>query len=309
MVKFNEEELKQLFVEIKANNKTAFEKFYTGYNKMVYGIAFSILKNKQDSEDVVQTVFTKIYEIDKNKLPTDKEASWIYTTTKNEAITLLRKKNNNINLEDIYEIADEDKEINEIINQDSFNKLLSKLNDKEKEIISLKIVANLSFEQIAKLLNEPTGTIKWRYYKSTNRLKLMLSNLAMFIITFIIGAKVLSNKQEQDSVAQESIKDENTLQENVEQNVLLEENKSQASDKYNDNLLENYDKVENNTCQNNNSVENKIEEEIIQEPASSETNYVGIGVIGISIVFLTITIISIVFFKKYQLKRNKKTSK
>ena len=71
MGKVNKDELKELFIEIKHNNQIAFEKLYSRYNKLVYGIAYSILKNKQDSEDVVQTVFSKILE--KDKLPTDKE--------------------------------------------------------------------------------------------------------------------------------------------------------------------------------------------------------------------------------------------
>lgn len=49
---------------------------------MIYGIAFSILKNKEDSEDVVQIVFSKLYVLDKEKLPKEKEATWLYSVTK-----------------------------------------------------------------------------------------------------------------------------------------------------------------------------------------------------------------------------------
>lgn len=202
MVKINEKELKEIFEGIRNKNQTSFEKLYSKYNKLVYGIAFSILKNSQDAEDIVQIVFEKIYHIDKSKLPTDKEASWLYTTTKNEAITLLRKRNNHLELEYIYEIEDENNEISEIISQDSYNRLISKLNDKEKEIVSLKILANLSFNEISNLLNEPIGTIKWRYYKSIHNLRLLLSNLGMFVITFIIGMEtLLSNKKSNQEIS------------------------------------------------------------------------------------------------------------
>lgn len=70
-----------------------FENVYKKYNKMLYGIAFSILKNKEDSEDIVQTVFSKLYTMDKNKMPKDKETTWLYTVTKNEVLLFLRKKN------------------------------------------------------------------------------------------------------------------------------------------------------------------------------------------------------------------------
>lgn len=102
MKKINEEELKELFIELKNDNKIVFEKLYNKYNKLVYGIAFSILKNKEDSEDVVQNVMSKLYNLDKSKLPIYKETSWLYTVTKNEAISIIRKKDKEINLEDIY---------------------------------------------------------------------------------------------------------------------------------------------------------------------------------------------------------------
>ena len=67
MGKINKEELKELFIEFKNGSQQEFEKLYTKYNKLVYGIAFSILKNQQDAEDIVQIVFTKIYGIEMTK--------------------------------------------------------------------------------------------------------------------------------------------------------------------------------------------------------------------------------------------------
>lgn len=299
MAKINEKELKEIFLELRSNKETAFEKLYTNYNKMVYGIAFGILKNKQDSEDIVQAVFTKIYQLENNKLPTDKEASWLYTITKNQAITLLRKKNNNLDIESIYEIADEDNDINNVINQDSYNRLISKLNSKEKEILSLKVISNLSFEQIGKLLNEPTGTVKWRYYKATNTLRLILSNLAVLIFTLVIGAKVLSNKNEkQENIKEEQITEDTII--NEQESTIQEENKAEQSNR------EEQDKCYGDELQN--EVEEE-KQEIVQDIETNDIDYTGIGALGLSVAVLIITIIILIFFKKYQLKRKRKASK
>lgn len=290
-----ENELKEIFNGIRNSSEESFEKLYSKYNKLVYGIAFSILKNGQDAEDVVQTVFAKIYDIDKSKLPTDKEASWLYTTTKNESITLLRKRNNHLELESIYEIEDENNEISEIISQDSYNRIISKLNDKEKEIVSLKILAKLSFDEIANLLNEPTGTIKWRYYKSIHTLKLLLSNLGMFIITFVIGIKTLFSQKVCNNIRQEISKDEiieedsltSKVENSVQESMREEENKG-----YNE---ENFD---------TDGLEEEQQGTIIQEPDKEmDVNYVGIGILSLSVVFLVATIIFSIINTKYQLKR------
>ena len=88
MKKEEKAKLEQLFKEIKYGNKKKIEELYDKYNKIVYGIAFSILKNKEDSEDVVQIVFLKLYDIDNSKLPKEKAGTWLYTVAKNEALTL-----------------------------------------------------------------------------------------------------------------------------------------------------------------------------------------------------------------------------
>ena len=212
----------------------------------------------------------------------------------------MRKKNNDINLESIYEIEDKDNEINNIIDQVEFNRLISGLNDNEKQIISLKILANLSFDEIGKLLNEPTGTIKWRYYKSIHTLKILLSNLGMFIVTFVIGIKTLFNKKISNKIEQEEIIEDSQIEQNQE-NVEDEATKSE--------IQESLKEETNNDI--NESQNESIKEEIgiPEQPNTEQINYYGVGILSISSIFLIITITFLIFFVKYQLKRNKKTSK
>lgn len=301
MNKIDEKELKRLFTELKSsNNKVAFETLYAKYNKLVYRIAFTILKNKEDSEDIVQVVFSKIYTLSKDKLPIDNVLTWIYSVTKNEAISLFRKRKNTVDIDSVYEIADTDNEINNIINQDNYNRLISRLNNKEKEIVSLKVLTNLSFDEIAKLLNEPTGTVKWRYYKSIHTLKLLLSNLGMFIVTFVIGLKTLSmnDRKTNDSVKQ----DEAIMEDNNEG----ETNKTESAQKQ-----EQQSTSENLEDDVNENMKNEIKQEtLIPDNIQGNNNqYLGIGILGVSAIFLSLTIIFTIFLTKYQLKAKKKASK
>lgn len=299
MEKINARELKDLFIEIKYGNKIAFEKLYNNYNKLIYSIAYSILKNKQDAEDVVQIVFEKLYLIDKEKLPNRNESSWLYSITKNETINYLKRNKNNIDLDSIYNIEDDNNEINKIIDQDNYNRLISKLNNKEKEIISLKIISNLSFEEIGKLLKEPTGTIKWRYYKAVNTLKILLSNLGMFIITFVIGIKTLFNKKASDKVEQDKTIGNNTTEQTGE-NTNAETKKGQENlkDEVKSDVSESQDK------------ETRNEINIVSQPTNTEIiNNSGVCILSISFVFLIITIIFSIILAKYQLKLRKKLSK
>lgn len=284
-------ELKNIFNELKKGNKNVIEELYKKYNKMIYGIAFSILKNKEDSEDIVQTVFQKLYTIDKDKMPKDKEATWLYAVTKNETLLLLRKKNDTYDIEKVYNIANEDNEINKLIDRESYNQLINKLDSKEKEVVSLKIISNLSFTQISELLGEPVGTVKWRYYKSIYALKIMLSNLGMFIVTFVLGITTFNQtKKSSDAEMKQEANDIVEDKENISSDT--ESSKSE-------NVMEDV------------NTDNEIHQDIIvEEPiTNNNVNYLGYGIMGVSGIFLALTIIFAIFLKKHQLNSRKKSSK
>ena len=227
-------------------------------------------------------------------MPNNNESSWIYTTTRNESINFLKKKRNNIDYDSMYEIVETNNEINQIIDKDSYNRIISKLNDTEKQIISLKILADLSFGEIGKLLNIPTGTVKWKYYKSINTLKILLSNLSMFIVTFLSSILAFKNAKKFSNVMDEEIKQENT------------ENVSNGEQALGNNKEEDKDKSEV-------SIEEEIQKDeniIVEEPViNSNVNYVGIGLISISCIFFIITMTFLIIFTKHQLNRRKKLSK
>lgn len=194
MKNINKKELHQLFAKIKQDNNN-FSEFYEKSKKLIYAIAFSILKNKEDSEDVMQKVFLKIWKINKDQLPSQNESSWLYSVTKNEVLNYIRNKKPTYNLENIYYIGVEDFEINSVIEKDTFNRIIEDLDKTEKEIISLKILANLSFKEISTLLNLPIGTIQWKYYKSIKSLKIVINKLGIFIIIIAIFTGRMINKK------------------------------------------------------------------------------------------------------------------
>ena len=294
MKSINKEELHEIFDKLK-DEKKEFEKLYEQYGNLVYKIAFSIVKNREQSEDIKQIVFLKIWKIEKDKLPARNEASWLYSITKNETLNYIKKQKDTISLDDIYYITVEDIELNKIIDKESYNKILDRLESKEQEIISLKILGNLSFQEIAQMLDEPVGTIKWKYYKSIHTLKILLSNLSMLIVTLLVGLKTMfnTNKSEQPNIAEQ------------EKNITEDSTTKQAEKTKTE--TESQDRSENNIIAEDSTKEETKEEIII--PKSQEINYVGVGILSISGIFLIVTLIFTIFFVKYQLKAKKKLSK
>ena len=265
MKNINKEKLHNLFEEIAAKNESGFNQLYDKYFNLVYSIAFSIIKNKNDSEDVAQKVFFKIWRMKESSFPSQNESSWLYSVTKNEALNFLRSQKKDVNIDDLYYISKEDKEINEIIEMETYNKIIPKL----------------SFEQISQVLNIPTGTVKWKYYKSINNLKLLLGNIGITIITFMLIVKSIIDRKEQKKNIEYSIES------NVEKVDKLEQ-------------------IDNKENFNNFSINEEYQNITVDEPSIYTVTPYEIGFIGIiSVIF----IICIIFLIKFQLKPKRKVSK
>lgn len=288
MKKIDKEELHSIFIGIKDGNELAFNNLYKKYKGLVYAVAFSILKSRENSEEIVQKVFIKLWRIDKNKLPKSNEASWLYSMTKNETLNFLRNQKEESNIDEVYYITDADKELNEIIEKDTYNRILSKLNKKDQEIVSLKILSNLSFKEISQILDMPIGTVQWKYYKSLHILKILLSNLSMFIITMMAFVlRKLSTRKKQSN--QEEIKEDmiDDITENIQESTSKKE--------------------ETNITEDTTITADRVETIKVEE--NSKMTVSDIGILSASSIFLIATIIFFIKFIKHQQTAKKKVSK
>ena len=199
MKDLNKVEIHNIFQKIKSGEKTAIEELYVKYQKLVINISFSIVKDKNIAEEISQMIFLKILQSPIENIPNNNELSWLYTITKNQTIDYLRKQHNDIDIDTIYDIPDKDNKINEIIDRNTYNKMIDGLEKKEKEIVSLKVLTNFTFKEIGLILGMPTATVQWKYYKSVHTLKILLSNLSMFIITSLLYIKSKTKIEEKSS--------------------------------------------------------------------------------------------------------------
>lgn len=321
MSKINEQELHTLFEKLKEEDKTAYEKLYQKYSSLVYQIAFSILKNKENAEDIMQNVFIKIGNLSKEKLPSNYEASWLYSVTKNEAISYLRKNKDTLQIDEIEEKGKEDT-IEEVVGKNTYQNIISSLEQKEKQIISLKVEIGLSFKEIAKLLNMPIGTVQWKYYKSLHSLKLLIGNLSLFIVTATLFTAHFMQKQRKSTNMKQSTVENNvtineitstsSIQDNEEKNIqesmVTSENKREnvaldSSFTQKNEIEQNQSEKE--TQQNESKQEiqqGQLEQENLLENRMLET-WLDIGLISLTSLFLCATIFFSIIFAHHKYKK------
>ena len=289
----------EIFELLKTNRKLGIEELYKNYSKLVYGVIYSILKNTDETEDVLQNVFVKIFKLDNEKLPTKSHLSWLYSVAKNETINYIKKHSKEKNYESLYEITDNDTEIEKVLDKEYFNKLIENLPPKQQEILSLKIISNLSFREIANILDMKIPAVQWHYYKSLNTIKLLLGNvLTIFVGAFLyIKTRGLTERNEAEPEENDSVKEKDEVaidEKNTADNKSINQS-TEPQEEYNraDSYTEKNDTIE-------------ITAQATGAAESSTNNIVSLGIIITTIIFV---VTFSIFLIKRQIKLKKKLSK
>lgn len=171
-----EEDLK--LVKAILNGKVdSFNILVNKYELMILKFIYNMIKDKEASEDICQEVFITVY----NKLymynTNYKLSNWMLQIAKNKCIDYIRKYKRvyEANLEEVQELAtkeaspEEAAEYNETKNL--VLKFIGELNDADRQIITLRYTENLTFTDIAQILDMSESAVKRRYYKTREKFK------------------------------------------------------------------------------------------------------------------------------------------
>jgi len=161
-------------------NNASYSIILEEYYDNIYYHILKIVKNEEDARDLTNDTFGKAY-LNLNQFkPNYKFSSWLYKIATNTAIDFLRKKKlrRNIQVEDneYTQVADEssaDTNLNRKENYATLKDAISKLKPEYRNVIKLRYYEELSYEEIAKRLQWPIGTVK----ATLHRAKALLSKL------------------------------------------------------------------------------------------------------------------------------------
>ena len=148
---------------------TTITDIYNRHVDMVYKICFILLKNTTDTEDAVQSIFTKIIEKNINFESIEHEKAWLIVSSKNHCKNLLRhwwKK-----------IIPFDNNLHDSSVSDNVSYILESvlhLPDKYKLPIYLYYYEGYSTDDIAKILSLNPSTLRSRLKKGRELLKIEL---------------------------------------------------------------------------------------------------------------------------------------
>ena len=148
---------------------------YAQYRDKVFGFVRSKIYNQTEVEDIVQTVFLKVYSnLDKYDETKASLSTWIYIITRNTVYDYLKDKRDHPVLELIENTEEsEEKTDDSLLNQEALEELacaLQKLPQNQRDIIILIYYKNLDRRKVAEMLGMTYGQVRYLHDKAIKRL-------------------------------------------------------------------------------------------------------------------------------------------
>ncbi len=176
---------KRLTERAKRGDRDAFAELVEIYKDKIYQLAFRMVGNRQEAEDIAQETFLRVYANLHTYDESYKFSTWIYRIATNLCIDRGRKKRPDFSLDeevegneglDWYsrlpskEQTPEEQVVTQEL-QDTVQEAISKLSPKYRSIIILRYIEDLSLQEISDVLKLPVTTIKTRIHRGREALR------------------------------------------------------------------------------------------------------------------------------------------
>jgi len=166
-------------------DRRAFAELVELYKDKIYHLAYRMLGNRQEAEDIVQETFMRLYSNLHRYDDTQKFSTWIFRIGTNLCIDRLRKRKLTYSLDaevtdgegnDYYAMMSSDEHTPEkqvIVSetQRHIRKVIDDMPEKYKSIIVLRYLQDLSLQEISDVLDLPITTIKTRLHRGREYLR------------------------------------------------------------------------------------------------------------------------------------------
>ncbi|OKZ07573.1 MAG: RNA polymerase subunit sigma-70 [Bacteroides oleiciplenus] len=186
-----------LFALIEKGDERAFTQAYDRYHKLLYVLAYRYLMNVNMAEDVVQHVFSRLWEFRTELRVGISLKNYLFTMTKNHVLNLIRNENSAITKN--YEMAQsapayednlmEDLEKKELMS--NFYKAVDMLPVQKREICLMKVREELTNQEIAERMKLSVNTVKTHYSEALKLLRVHLRKM-LIIVTALTLLRHLS---------------------------------------------------------------------------------------------------------------------
>ncbi|ANI89615.1 hypothetical protein A9P82_10130 [Arachidicoccus ginsenosidimutans] len=191
----------RLLALISNSDESAFEKLFFMYKNLVYSIALAYTESQADAEEIVQDVFSRIWNYRHNLGAIKNFSAWINTVTRNRSLTILKKRAIEYQRKEDYlssyfhketnstEQYIEDKEL-----QILFEDMLNRLSPQQRKIFELSRIQGQDRKTIAKNLGLSQATVSAHLTIALRTVRTFLYNSSNKIVTCLFALFLFAGK-------------------------------------------------------------------------------------------------------------------
>ena len=168
--------------DLKSNKELAFKQLVKLYQEPLYYHIRKIVINHDDTDDVLQNTFLKVWNNIDNFRHESALYTWLYRIATNESITFLnsRKRKSWISLQDTSDILMQSLQTDPYFDgeeiQIKLQKAILNLPEKQRIVFNMKYFDEIKYEDMSKILNTSVGALKASFHHAVKKIEDYLLN-------------------------------------------------------------------------------------------------------------------------------------
>ncbi len=166
-----EQRLHEALLRLAAGEIDAMSSLYENSKTAVFALALSILKNRQDAEDILHDTFIQLYRMTDRYDRNGRPLAWILTMTRNLCLMQLRRRSRTeVPLEEL-EFPESGNPFATAEDRMILQAAIRCLEDDERQIVMLHAVAGLKHREIAEQMHISLPAAVSRYHRALQKLQ------------------------------------------------------------------------------------------------------------------------------------------
>jgi RNA polymerase sigma-70 factor (ECF subfamily) len=180
-----------LVMRAKGGDLRAYDELVRRYQERVYATIYNMTSNHEDANDLAQETFVKAFHALKSFKGDSSFFTWLYRIAVNKTINFLKQRKNRqpLSLNDLELNAEHDPDLVALVSdktprrdlhlrelQEKLNTAMMKLSEVHRMVVTLHDVQGLSHDEIGRIMDCNTGTVRSRLFYARQQLQAYLTD-------------------------------------------------------------------------------------------------------------------------------------
>ena len=180
------DEDQQLVARTQSGDASAFDQLVVKYTPRLYGLVYNMTSNHEDTNDLLQDVFSKAYKAIRGFRGKSSFYTWIHSIAVNMTLNFLKKRGRryHLSLDDVDAGVQNDKEFLELTASSSpvreadlselqkrLNEAMMKLSEEHRAVVTMFHIQGMPHAEISMILRVSEGTVRSRLFYANRQLQ------------------------------------------------------------------------------------------------------------------------------------------